>query len=571
MKVQNKGNKGNPNHDDNTGKFTSENGTSSSNKDLNTSDIVSFINAIDTSSDSSKSEEDVGVFILDFDVNSIDSFLDSIDEMDLEERKVKAQEFIESIHSKYPSGVIEEASQLSIKEKKELLVNSSFEYDKNKLEKLSEDEIEALYLAETICFTPKRQEQKVLLAEKEKEILTSNIEKQQNEAIAVEFPNGYPSVSGIWFGTIDFNQYSTKKDIVDSNGKNAIDRKKDYYNDIINDPLSFESDIEEANKKLNELNQWILNCEKIISIKNNIESQYINDLEKAEQKIADELKKDKKYKDLDFLGTIKLSKDFIGNYQDKDAAYSEARKNNAIWIKIGTSFNLVQQSQKAFSAGASEMWNKMTFQERKTIKSYTGNGYSRFNKPLRRINHDPYGYSFESGIGGTFSKAVENLTNALDKCTWSQDIWVNRFLRDGTKMFITPGSQKARSLEEMSEEELQSLVGTSFKDGGFMSCGAAKGTGYQTGRIVLNIYCPSGTKMAYVAPYSSSGSIENEMIIQRGYSYRITKVEKKKGFHYLDLEVVLGSDEDKPVGNDLKALGNKYFYGPRGEKGEAYE
>ena len=77
--------------------------------------------------------------------------------------------------------------------------------------------------------------------------------------------------------------------------------------------------------------------------------------------------------------------------------------------------------------------------------------------------------------------------------------------------------------------------------------------------------------MAYVAPYSSASKGENEMILQRGYSYRITKVEKKGGSYYLDMEVILGSDAQKPVGNDLKKIGNEFYYKPRHEVGEEYE
>ena len=77
--------------------------------------------------------------------------------------------------------------------------------------------------------------------------------------------------------------------------------------------------------------------------------------------------------------------------------------------------------------------------------------------------------------------------------------------------------------------------------------------------------------MIYAAPFSSVGSGENEMILQRGYSYRITKVERKGGAYYLDMEVILGSDSSKPVGNDLKKLGNEYYYKPRHELGENYD
>jgi hypothetical protein len=76
----------------------------------------------------------------------------------------------------------------------------------------------------------------------------------------------------------------------------------------------------------------------------------------------------------------------------------------------------------------------------------------------------------------------------------------------------------------------------------------------------MNIYCPKGTKMLYVDSISNfSGPGENETIIQRGYTYKITKVEKNKGKIWLDCEVVLGSDSTKYKKEKLEQLAEKYF------------
>ena len=73
---------------------------------------------------------------------------------------------------------------------------------------------------------------------------------------------------------------------------------------------------------------------------------------------------------------------------------------------------------------------------------------------------------------------------------------------------------------------------------------------------IQNVYCPTGTKMVYAEPWSHySGATyskidwdgikqqvdfgsEIETIIQRGTTYRITKIEKVGGKIYLDMEVV---------------------------------
>ena len=93
-----------------------------------------------------------------------------------------------------------------------------------------------------------------------------------------------------------------------------------------------------------------------------------------------------------------------------------------------------------------------------------------------------------------------------------------------------------------------------------MSMGSAKGKGF-SGNVLLNIYAPAGTKMMYVEPFSyyghnSRGNMsklsgkkwngkskqptygqEFETIMQQGTQFRITKVEKKNGQLYVDIEV----------------------------------
>ena len=78
-------------------------------------------------------------------------------------------------------------------------------------------------------------------------------------------------------------------------------------------------------------------------------------------------------------------------------------------------------------------------------------------------------------------------------------------------------------------------------------------------KIILNVYCPKGTKGLYVESISQFAG-ENEMILQRGYTYRITKTEKNSnGRIFVDCEVVLGSDKDKYTHEQLVDVANKYI------------
>jgi len=110
-------------------------------------------------------------------------------------------------------------------------------------------------------------------------------------------------------------------------------------------------------------------------------------------------------------------------------------------------------------------------------------------------------------------------------------------------------------------EDLNNLVGKSFEDQGFYSASAHKGASFGLSKsVVINTYAPKGTKALYVNPISYfSGGSENEIILQRGYSYKITKAYKSNGKIFLDAEVVLGSDSKKHDDKKLKELQQTKF------------
>lgn len=463
----------------------------------------------------------------------------------------EAREFISQIEV----GVNEENKNyyfsLSREEKVALLVNSPNGYDKRKLKFATDEQINALLFAEAF-------KNRYIQITQQLEILKQDKEKIQNEIDTVLSQNNIDGFSGIW-------AYSTKypSDYVELKESGSIDKKKEYYNNVLNNPEAPLSEKIKAKQYMAKLEEFEKAGQEYEKLKSEYNLKYLDDLEEIELKTSELLEESKKYSSDSDLS--KLANSYIERFTDKDANYSQERKDKAIWFKD------IYSAYDYFSGKAGNHWASLSSAEKNVIAAYTGSGYSRFNKPLRGIAHDPYGYAFDEHGLNTFSEGVNNLTNAIDKCTWDEDIWVNRYIKNNTKMFKLPNSSQKRSLESMTDSELKMLENTSFVDGGFFSAGAAKGTGYHTGNIVFNVYCPKGTKMAYVAPYSSASKSENEMILQRGYEYRITKVERKGNYYFLDMEVVLGSDANKPMGNDLKKLGNEYYYKPRGSKGEDYE
>ena len=249
------------------------------------------------------------------------------------------------------------------------------------------------------------------------------------------------------------------------------------------------------------------------------------------------------------LSSINLEeyKEFSDKFIDQTSAYSQTRKDNAIWFNTGNIPQNIDLSLKEFGPKFQKMWESMSPQEKMALKGYTGS-YHKINEPLRNIKYvgNP---SFPSG---NFIQTINDMTSAIDKCTWENDIWAQRGIDLDTNFIRGVHEKVGKSIINMTDEELNALIGTTFEDQGFASAGVAKGTGFDWKPIILNTYCPKGTKMAYMNTVGSySGGSENEMILQRGYSYKITKIEVKRNTWgsiqkcYIDCEVILGSDENK--------------------------
>lgn len=125
-------------------------------------------------------------------------------------------------------------------------------------------------------------------------------------------------------------------------------------------------------------------------------------------------------------------------------------------------------------------------------------------------------------------RQIKDLTNLIQRSPMLDDIRVERGVdSDGLKGFL--------GVDSLSESSLKSMIGKTVEDPAFMSCGAAKGSGFNGN--VLNIYCPKGTRMYYFDGRSAYAT-ENEILIQRGTKFRITKVETDGGKLFIDLEVV---------------------------------
>lgn len=217
-------------------------------------------------------------------------------------------------------------------------------------------------------------------------------------------------------------------------------------------------------------------------------------------------------------------------------AYSQARKDAAVWAKN------TKDADDVLRAKCGEVWRNATDEEKNAIFGYTSS-YHNINEPLRGLTY--YGSAADTQLGLDRIPLMESIIN---KSYYDKDIWLQR----GGGM-VELKKYGLTNYASATDAEIMALVGKEGTEGAFTSAGVAKGKGFG-GNIITNIYAPRGTKMMYAEPYSSFGNgsgrswdgiakqstfgSESEIILQRGTTFRVTKVEKSGNTWYIDVEVI---------------------------------
>lgn len=234
--------------------------------------------------------------------------------------------------------------------------------------------------------------------------------------------------------------------------------------------------------------------------------------------------------------------------------YSEERKANAYrWESRVKADDLLRPATE-------KAWKKMSIEERKAMYDYTLDS-TDINSTLRRGEFNP---------GNYIGKQIVQMTSAIDKSVLDHDIWLKR------KTTLS-GLCKYLGLErpvfnKMSVAQLKKMFyDAEIPDEGFVSTSTAEDAEYVNDDVELDvtyvIYAPKGTKAMYVEPFSAYNAnfgkkglnwdgkskpvnqkgetivgSEAEVLIQRGYHYRIKDIIQKGKKITVIKEVVLKGD-----------------------------
>lgn len=228
-----------------------------------------------------------------------------------------------------------------------------------------------------------------------------------------------------------------------------------------------------------------------------------------------------------------------------DDDLTQDRKDAAKWFIHSSDAN------DYFFDNAVDMWKLASAEEKAAMYQYTA-GSSYITEPLRAIKGY---YHYYSDRLSESEKHIADMTKYIARSTLEDDVWVKR---DEISAFVN----YRFGLPDLDAycSDPSKLVGKIGTGDSFMSCGNCRNTNFGSKPVCLNIYCPKGTQMTYAEPFSAFGSShdngvycpgeswdgkskptstgENEVILQRGTKFRITKAEYTNGKWYIDLEVL---------------------------------
>lgn len=330
----------------------------------------------------------------------------------------------------------------------------------------------------------------------DKKIATKEIKNLKKEKIQLqdELDNfTVKTYSGIWKDDVSTSDWFAKS--------GSIQAKKDYFNNKLLYTTGDEA--EKFKKLLKDLEDFDTNGSKYYKIESRI------------KKIDSEVVK------------LKLGK------QVKNEAFTDARKDAALWFdKAHGGF---AAADKYFDPKAQQIHAAASTREHNGFYTYTqaSGGHNRplagFQKPWSKSGS---GWEEEFFVGSKKvwidfegkGEAIRGLTTLIQKSTYDHDVWLQSgqdFQTIEAFLGINYGT-----LSKMSDAELENFVGKRNVIYNFISSAVNEGGGsiFNGKPLKINFYAPEGTQMLYASDAGAFGKGENEMILQRGGTYEVSRM-----------------------------------------------
>lgn len=339
--------------------------------------------------------------------------------------------------------------------------------------------------------------------------------------------------SGIWKYDVTLADYESKKD--------KIAAKK----------IWFEDEIEKYEIHIDGLEDWEIK-------KLEAHKQHLKDLDEFDKLGAEYLKYKKEIDKIQ--DEVKAAQDEVTKLSPAGEMYTQTRKDNAKWFTK----KAYQSGDAYYTKQATQVHATATSAEHSAYYGYTSASGS-YNRPLAGFESPQYSGAngwdekYFKGVGNVplnnegSGKKIRDLTSFVEKSKMEDDIWIqtaqNFATLEGKQGFL---GVPYGALKNMSDAELQQFVGVENQLGQFISGSINRGGGsYTPGSMRINIYCPKGSEALYVLEDGAFGKSEHEIILQRGGTYRITKIywgqDVEKGGRYLmvDMELRLENGYNK--------------------------
>lgn len=219
--------------------------------------------------------------------------------------------------------------------------------------------------------------------------------------------------------------------------------------------------------------------------------------------------------------------------QNQSDAFTQERKDAALWFD--KSHGGFRAADKYFDPPVQPIYASATSKEFDGFKTYTAGsgGHNRplagFEKPWSRPGSG-WEEEFYKGAKNVWidfegkGDQIRGLTTLIQRSTYADDVW----LQSGQGFATLEGflGIPYGSLSRMSDADMQQFVGRRNVIYNFISTAVNEGGGacFNSKPMKFNIFAPKGSQMLYASDKGVFGKGENEMILQRGGTYEITRI-----------------------------------------------